>query len=63
MVLVPAHRMDTIALLLTFLRVQSVLKWLHHPPLKYVILLHRASSSHDFWHAARSETLLDDLLR
>ena len=29
---------------------QSVLKWLHHPPVKYVMLLHAASFWHDCLH-------------
>ena len=33
--------------------VHGVLKWLHHPLLKYVMLLHPASSWHDFLHASR----------
>ena len=52
-----------IALLDDFVFVHPVLKWLHHPPVKNVMLLQPASSSHDFLHAAMSATLLDDWLR
>ena len=52
-----------IALLVDLVFVQSVLKWLHHPLLKKVMLLHFGSSSHDFLHAAMSETLPGDWLR
>jgi len=41
-----------IALLVGFVFVHSVLKWLHHPFSKNVMLLHAATSSHDFLHAA-----------
>ena len=41
------------ALLRNTVAPHSVLKWLHHPLLKYVILLHSASSSHASWHASR----------
>ena len=58
----PLSRIE-IALLVTFVFVHSVLKWLHHPLLKNVMLLHPESSSHDFLHAARSETLPGDWLR
>ena len=58
----PLSRIE-IALLADFVSVQPVLKWLHHPLLKNVMLLHPASFSHDFWHAARSETLPGDWLR
>ena len=44
-----------------FVLVQPVLKWLQKPEfVKNVILLHSASSSHDFWHAARSDNSPDD---
>ena len=59
---VPPSRIE-IALLVDFVFVQPVLKWLHQPPSKNVMLTQPASSSHDFLHAARSETLLDDWLR
>ena len=52
-----------IALLANLVFVQSVLKWLHHPLLKNVMLLHFGSSSHDFLHAVMSETLPGDWLR
>ena len=41
------------ALLRNTVAPHSVLKWLHHPLLKYVILLHSASSSHASWHTSR----------
>ena len=42
--------------------VHVVVKWLHHLLLlKNVILLHSASSSHDFLHSSMSLTKLDDL--
>ena len=60
---VPLNNME-IAFFATFLLVHSVLKWLHFlVVLKNVMLLHHASSWHDFWHAARSEALPDDSLR
>ena len=44
--------------------VHGVVKWLHHLLLlKNVILLHSASSSHDFLHASMSFTTPDDLPR
>ena len=49
-----------IALLVDLVFVQSVLKWLHHPLLKNVMLLHSVSFSHDFLHASMSATLSDD---
>ena len=52
-----------IALFADFVSVQPVLKWLHHPLLNNVMLLHPASFSHDSWHAARSGTLPGDWLR
>jgi len=46
------------------LLVQSVLKWLQYLLcVKNVMPWHFASSSHDFWHAARSETVSDDSAR
>ena len=58
----PPKRM-AIALFVVLVFVHSVLKWLHHPLLKNVMLLHFGSSSHDFLHAAMSETLPGDWLR
>ena len=55
----PPSRIE-IALLVDFVFVQPVLKWLHQPLSKNVMLWHPASSSHDFLHAARSETLPGD---
>jgi hypothetical protein len=46
-----------------FLFLQQVLKWLQNPLLKNVMLLHFASSSQDFLHAARLPCLPDDPLR
>ena len=44
--------------------VHVVVKWLHHLLLlKNVILLHSASSSHDFLHSSMSLTKPDDLPR
>ena len=52
------NRME-IALLSTFFTLHSVLKWLHHPPLKNVMLLHAAVSSQDFLHASMFDTRFD----
>ena len=41
-----------IALLAGFVFVHPVLKWLHHPLSKKVMLLHSETSSHDFLHSA-----------
>ena len=46
-----SHRMET-ALLLRLWLVHGVLKWLHHPALKYVMLWHSNESSHDFLHSS-----------
>ena len=53
------NRLET-ALLSAFVFVHSVLKWLHHPPLKNVMLLHAAASSQDFLHASSPDTSFDD---
>ena len=52
-----------IALPSAFVFVHSVLKWLHHPLLKNVMLLHAAASSQDFLHASSSDTCFDDAPR
>ena len=52
-----------IALLSVFVFVHPVLKWLHHPPLKNVMLRHAAASSQDFLHAFSSDTCFDDAPR
>ena len=50
-----------IALFADLVFAHSVLKWLHHlVRQKNVMLLHFASSSHDFLHASMSATLSDD---
>ena len=49
-----------IALVPAVVFAHSVLKWLHHPLFQNVMLLHPDASSHDFLHAARSETLAED---
>ena len=41
--------------------VHDVLKWLHHPLLKYVILLHSASARHRLLHSSTLETLPGEL--
>ena len=46
-----------------FILLHVVLNRLHHLLLKYVILWHFASFSHDFWHASRLETLPGDVSR
>ena len=51
-----------ITLLDDFVFVHPVLKWLHHPLVKNVMLLQPASFSHDFLHAAMSATFPDDWL-
>ena len=56
------NRME-IALLSSFVFVHSVLKWLHHPLLKKVMLLHAAASSQDFLHASMFDTFFDDVDR
>ena len=56
------NRSET-ALFLLLVLAHDVLKWLHHLLLKYVILWHFASFSHDFWHASRLETLPGDVSR
>ena len=58
----PISRIE-ITLLVSFVFMQLVLKWLHQPLSKNVMLWHPSvDSSHDFLHAARSETLLDDCI-
>ena len=52
-----------IALPSAFVFVHSVLKWLHHPLLKNVMLLHAAASSQDLLHASSSDTSFDDVDR
>ena len=59
MVAARLNRME-IALPSAFVFVHPVLKWLHHPPLKNVMLLHAAVSSQDFWHASMFDTSFDD---
>ena len=56
------NRLET-ALLSAFVFVHSVLKWLHHPLLKKVMLRHAAASSQDFLHAFSSDTCFDDAPR
>ena len=45
------------ALLLILWCVHGVLKWLHHPVLRYVMLWHSTEFSHDFLHCSMSVTL------
>ena len=49
--------------LLALVLLQSVLKWLHHPPVKYVMLLHAASFWHDCLHRSRLGCCPDDCPR
>ena len=51
------------ALLFVLVRVHAVLKWLHPPRVKYVMLWQPASASHDCWHAARLDTFPGDSCR
>ena len=46
--------------LLVLVLLQSVLKWLHHPPFQYVMLLQLASFSHDSLHLSRLAVFPDD---
>ena len=59
-VLADVPKRMAIALFPHLVFVHSVLKWLHHPLLNNVMLLHPGSFSHDFLHAAMSETLPGD---
>ena len=59
-VLADVPKRMAIALFVVLVFVHSVLKWLHHPLLNNVMLLHPESFSHDFLHAAMSETLPGD---
>jgi len=59
----PEPKRAEIALLSAFVFVHSVLKWLHHPPLQNVMLLHAAASSQDFLHAFSSDTCFDEAPR
>ena len=51
------------ALPLLLVLVHTVLKWLHHPLAKYVMLLHAGSSWHDCLHCSRLERCADDCAR
>ena len=53
------NRME-IAFQSSFVFVHSVLKWLHHPPLKNVTLRHAAAFSQDFLHSSSFDTNFDD---
>ena len=56
----PTSRIE-MELVANFVFAQPELKFSQKPELlKSVMLTHIASSSHDCWHAARSETLPDD---
>ena len=60
----PVFNVIAIVFVAGVLLVQSVLKWLQYLLcVKNVIPLHFTSSSHDFLHAARSETSPDDSFR
>ena len=61
---IPVFNVIAIVFVVGVLLVQSVLKWLQYLLcVKNVMLLHSASSSHDFLHAARSDASPDDFLR
>jgi len=47
----PSKLIVTLFAFLTFSH--EVLYWLHHPLLKYVMLLQLGLASHDSWHASR----------
>jgi hypothetical protein len=60
----PVFKVIAIVFIVGVLLVQPVLKWLQYLLcVKNVMPLHFVSSSHDFLHAARSETSPDDSLR
>ena len=50
-----------VALLLLLVLLQNVLKWLHHPVPKYVMLWHPSVSSHDCLHCSRLEPFPGEL--
>ena len=61
---IPVFKVIAIVSVVGVLLVQSVLKWLQYLLcVKNVMPWHFASSSHDFLHAARSETVPDDSVR
>ena len=61
---IPVFKVIAIVFVVGVLLVQSVLKWLQYLLcVNNVMPWHFASSSHDFLHAARSETLPDDSVR
>ena len=60
----PVFKVIAIVFVVGVLLVQPVLKWLQYLLcVKNVMPLHFASSSHDFLHAARSETPPEDSVR
>merc|ERR1719174_2338405 len=60
---VPERFCIATAPLLVLVLLQSVLKWLHHPLGKYVMLLHAASFWHDCLHRSRLDCCPDDCPR
>ena len=56
------NRME-IAFLSALVALHSVLKWLHHPSLKNVMLRHAVAYSQDFLQAFAFDTFFDDAYR
>ena len=56
------NRME-IAFAVNFLSLHSVLKWMHDPSVRNVILRQAAASSQDCLHASSFDTFFDDALR